>query len=188
MKKQRFEYSISGYRWAPESFHVRKGLEKQSLKAVPLSYEERKEVGLLFITKGADAAVAHVKHLERAQERQRKSIVTYGFRAKEARSQFVYCPQLYCRADAPLDERLHIFKVIRNVLEETDGRAVVSTQCDLDGAYRSTNATENTITADFDCPISISLGHKRYREVCQSRPVRLKKPLSHKRKKHTPTR
>lgn len=188
MKKQRFEYAISGYRWAPESFHVRKGLEKQSLKAVSLSNEERKEVGLLFLTKGADAAVAHVKHLERARERQRKSIVTYGFRSKEARSQLIYCPQLYCRSDASLDERLYIFKTIRSVLEKTDGRVVVSTQCELDGAYRPTNITESTITVDFNCPVSISLGYKRYREPCQSRPAHPKKPLPHKRKKHTPTR
>ena len=26
MKKQRFQYGISGYRWAPESFHVSKKL------------------------------------------------------------------------------------------------------------------------------------------------------------------
>lgn len=45
MEKQRFQYGISGYRWAPESFHVSKGLPGQKKKAVPLTPEERQEVG-----------------------------------------------------------------------------------------------------------------------------------------------
>lgn len=188
MKKKRFEYAISGYRWAPESFRARKGLTEQSQKPIPLTPEERCEVGRLFLTKGFKAAVAYVKHLEREQERQRKSILTYGFRSKEARSQFLYCPQLYCRSDASLGERLHIFKTVRRVLEENDGRVVVSTQCDLDGTYRPTNVTESTVTADFTRPVCIPLGYQRYRKPCRPRPLPAKKPTPHKHKKHTPTR
>lgn len=188
MKKQKIGYAIRGYYGAPESFLVSKGVTKQSLKAVPLSHEERQEVGYLFMVKGFEVAVAHIKRLERAQERQRKSIMTYGFRTKEARSQFLYCPQLYCRSDASLGERLHIFKTVRRVLEENDGRVVVSTQCDLDGAYRPTNVTESTVTADFTRPVCIPLGYQRYREPCRPRPLPAKKPSPHKHKKHTPTR
>ena len=188
MKKKRFGYSIKGYRWAPESFQVKKGLTKQSQKPVPLTQAERTEVGYLYVAKGFEAAVAHVKHLERAQERQRKSVVTYGFLTKESRSQFVYCPQLYCRSDAPIGERLHIFKSVRKVFEETGGRVVTSTQCDLDGAYQPTSVTENAVTADFTHPICISLGHQRYREPSPTRPLPPKKPTSHKHKKRAPAR
>lgn len=188
MKKQKIGYAIRGYYGAPESFLVSKGVTKQSLKPVPLSYGERRDVGFLFMVKGFEAAVGHVKHLERARERQRKSIMTYGFRSKEAKSQFLYCPQLYCRSDASLDERLHIFKTVRSVLEGTNGRVVVSTQCDLNGVYQPISVTESAITADFSRSLSIPLGYKRYREPCQSRPVHPKKPTPHKHKKHTPAR
>ena len=50
MKKQRFQYGISGYRWAPESFQVIKGLPGQKKTAVPLTHEERSEVGRRFLT------------------------------------------------------------------------------------------------------------------------------------------
>jgi len=52
MKKQRFQYGIGGYRWAPESFYATKGLVGQKKKAVPLTHEERSEVGRRFLTKG----------------------------------------------------------------------------------------------------------------------------------------
>ena len=67
MKKQRFEYAIIGYRHAPESFHVLKGRPGQKKKEVPLTSEERHEVGYRFITKGFRAAVAHTKHIELAR-------------------------------------------------------------------------------------------------------------------------
>ena len=50
----------------------------------------------------------------------------------------MYCPQLSFRADAPIDERLRVFKKIRAILEETDGRVVTSTECELDGQYHPT--------------------------------------------------
>ena len=147
MKKNKFHYAISGYRWAPESFHVSKGLTKNSMRSVPLTDEERREVGRLFLTKGFKAAVGYVKHIERARERQRRKVITYGFRTQEEPGRFVYCPQLYFRADAPIGERLRVFKQIRDVLGENDGRVVTSTECDLDGKYRPTNVRENTVTA-----------------------------------------
>lgn len=192
MKKQRFHYAISGYRWAPESFHVSKGLTKNSMKNVPLTAEERREVGLLFLTKGFDVAAGYVKHVERARERQRKGIITYGFRAKETPGQFVYCPQLYCRSDAALDERLYMFKKIRGVLDETDGRVVTSTECDLDAEYRPTNVKENTVTADFGCPLRIPMGEMIFKD-CPERPYRPrskapKKARPHKHRDTAPTR
>lgn len=90
MKKKRFHYSISGYRWAPESFRAAKGLVGQPARNIPLTDAERHEVGLLSLTKGPDAAIGYVKHIERARERQRRKIITYGFLTKESPGQFAY--------------------------------------------------------------------------------------------------
>ena len=76
----------------------------------------------------------------------------------------MYCPQLYFRADAPIGERLRVFKQIRDVLGENDGRVVTSTECDLDGKYRPTNVRENTVTADFNRPLRIFMGEKIIRD------------------------
>ena len=67
-------------------------------------------------------------------------------------------PQLYCRADAPISERLWLFKKIRSVLMETEGRVVTSTECDLDGEFNPVNVREHTTTADFDRPLRIPMG------------------------------
>lgn len=164
MKKKKIHYAIFGYRWSPGSFQASKGLTRSSMKRVPLTDEERREVGLLYLTKGFDAAVGYVKHVERTRERQRKSIITYGFRTRETPRQFVYCPQLHFRADAALDERLDMFKKIRSVLEKTNGRVVTSAECDLDGEYRPINVRENTVTADFSRPLRIPMGERIIRD------------------------
>ena len=114
MKNKHFHYSISGYRWAPESFRASKRIASQPPQTIPLSFEERYEVGMLALTKGPETAIGCVKHIERARERQRRQIITYGFRAKESTRQLVYCPQLYCPSDAAIGERLRLFKEIRN--------------------------------------------------------------------------
>lgn len=192
MKNRRFHYIISGYRWAPESFHARKGLTGQPDKEIPLSDEERREVGNLFLAQGYGAAVAYVKQTERERERQRKSIMTYGFRTKENPRYFLYCPHLYCRSDAPMEERLRLFKKVRAILHEIGGQVVTSTQCELDGAYRPINVRENTVAADFDRPLTIPMGKAIVRDgperPCCPRPTHPKSPTSHKHRKRTPTR
>lgn len=189
MKEKHFHYTISGYRWAPESFRASKGLIGRPLKNVPLTFEERHEVGMLFLTKGFETAVGYVKHIERARERQRKSIITYGFHAKESARQFVYCPQLYCPSDAAIDERLHLFKTIRGAVADSGGRVVISTECDLDGEYKPTNIRENVITADFSRPMRISMGERLIRcgperPYCPRRPAPEKAPAANTRTRH----
>lgn len=157
MKKQRFQYGISGYRWAPESFQVIKGLPGQKKKAVPLTREERQEVGCRFLTRGFQAAVGYVKHIERKREREGQLYVTYGFWLREEPRRFLYCPQAYCRTDAPFAERLDLFKMIRSVLIQRACQVVTSTQCELDGAYRPVNVTTNTVTADLSRPLVVRL-------------------------------
>ena len=155
MKKQRFQYGISGYRWAPESFHVSKGHPGQKKTAVPLTNEERSEVGYRFLTEGFQAAVGYVKHIEREREHKRQLRLTYGFWLREEPGRYLYYPQSCCRADAPLADRLGLFKMIRDDLKRRACQVVTSTQCELDGAYRPVNVTTNTVTADLSRPFMV---------------------------------
>jgi len=67
MKKKKFQYGIRGYRWAPASFRVSKGLPGQKKKELPLTDAERLEVGRRFLSSGFHVAIAYVKQIE--QER-----------------------------------------------------------------------------------------------------------------------
>ena len=157
MKKQRFQYGINGYRWAPESFRVSKGLPGQKKKAVPLTREERQEVGCRFLTRGFQAAVGYVKHIERKRAHKGQLRVTYGFWLREEPGRYLYCPQAHCRADAPLAERFAVFKMIRDDLKRRACQVEISTQCELDGAYRPVHVTTNTVTADLSRPLTVWL-------------------------------
>ena len=157
MKKQRFQYGISGYRWAPESFQVIKGLPGQKKTAVPLTHEERSEVGRRFLTEGFQAAVGYIKHIERKREHKSQLHVTYGFWLREEPGRYLYCPQAYCRAEAPLAERLGLFKMIRSDLTRRACRVESTTQCELDGASRPVHVTTNTVTADLSRPLMVWL-------------------------------
>ena len=71
MRKTSFEYHIHGYRYAPESFHIYKGLPGQEKTELPLSDEQRYQMGYLYLTQGIKSAVDYVKHIERERERDR---------------------------------------------------------------------------------------------------------------------
>lgn len=157
MKNHRFQYGISGYRWAPESFHASKGLVGQRKKDIPLTDEERREVGYQFLTEGFRAAVAHVKHIERMREHEKRGRMTYGFWVVDERQRYVWCPQISCGADAPITERLEVLKAVRKEFARTSGKVETSTHCELDGANRPVNITKTTVTADFDRPVKIWL-------------------------------
>lgn len=165
MKKKRFHYAVSGYRWAPESFRASKWLAGHPRKNIPLTSEERCEVGRLFLTKGFQEAKAYIKHIERAKEHSRQRIFTYGFFTNEVSGKFIYCPYLYFRAGASIDERLRVFKEIRAAIDEAGGRVVVSTECELDGAYHPMNIKENAVTANFSRPLCIPMGEKNFRNA-----------------------
>ena len=157
MKKQRFYYSISGYRWAPESFRVCKGLAGQPKKEMLLTSEERSEMACRFLTKGFRDAIGYVKHIERKHAHKQHIYMTYGFWAKEGAMRYIYSPQLRCRADAVLSERLRIFKELRRHLEESGGSVEISVECELDGNYKPTHIKRNVVTADFSRPLRIWL-------------------------------
>ena len=97
MRKTSFEYHIHGYRYAPESFHIYKGLPGQGKTELPLSDEQRYQMGYLYLTQGIKSAVDYVKHIERERERKCRLYMTYGFMLKENPRSYVYCADLRCR-------------------------------------------------------------------------------------------
>ena len=105
MSKLKFEYNIRGYRYAPESFHIYKGLPGQKKKEIPLSDEQRQQMGYLCLTEGVKSAVDYVKHIERERERKCRQYMTYGFMLKENPHEYVYCPSLRCRESDTLKTR-----------------------------------------------------------------------------------
>lgn len=94
MRKTSFEYHIHGYRYAPESFHIYKGLPGQEKTELPLSDEQRYQMGYLYLTQGIKSAVDYVKHIERERERKCRLYMTYGFMLKENPRSYVYCADL----------------------------------------------------------------------------------------------
>lgn len=83
MSKLKFEYNIRGYRYAPESFHIYKGLPGQKKDEISLSDEQRQKMGYLCLTEGVKSAVDYVKHIERERERKCRQYMTYGFMLKD---------------------------------------------------------------------------------------------------------
>lgn len=157
MKQPRFQYSLSGYRWAPESFHVSKGLAGRPKAELPISSEERREVGYCFLTKGFREAVDQVKRIERKRARKCRIYITYGFRTKEDDRLYVCCRRLCCKADAGITERLRIFKELRRHLDETGGKVEISAECELDGHFKPVHVKRNMVTADYSRPLRLWL-------------------------------
>ena len=157
MRKTSFEYHIHGYRYAPESFHIYKGLPGQEKTELTLSDEQRYQMGYLYLTQGIKSAVDYVKHIERERERKCRLYMTYGFMLKENPRSYVYCADLRCRENDPLAVRLHTLRAFREHLAQSGGRIEQSVECELDGRYRLIHTRKNYVTADFDRPIVVWL-------------------------------
>ena len=153
MRKTSFEYHIHGYRYAPENFHIYKGLPGQEKTELPLSDEQRYQMGYLYLTQGIKSAVDYVKHIERERERKCRLYMTYGFMLKENPRSYVYCADLRCRENDPPAVRLQTLRAFREHLAQSEGRIEQSVECELDGRYRPIHMRKNYVTADFDRPI-----------------------------------
>jgi hypothetical protein len=157
MRKTPFEYHIHGYRYAPESFHIYKGLPGQKKAEVPMSDERRRQMGYLYLTQGIKSAVDYVKHIEREREHKCRLYMTYGFMLKENPHSYVYCSDLRCRVSDPLAVRLHTLRAFREHLAQDGGRVEQSVECELDGHYRPLNVRKNYVIADLDRPVVVWL-------------------------------
>lgn len=157
MQKNRFQYYIKGYRYAPESFHAFKGLSGHRPVEIPLSDSQRQQMGYLCVTQSGKAAIDYVKRIERARARKPKSFVTYGFQVREDPRRYVYAPSLRCRSDAPLTERLGILRELRAQFALDGGRVEQLTECKLDGRFRPANVRRRYVTADLNRPVVVHL-------------------------------
>ena len=157
MGKTRFEYAIRGYRYAPESFRIYKGLPGQKKTEIPLSPEQRGQTGYLCLTQSCKAGLDYVKRIERERERKCRLYTSYGFFSKEEPRAYLFCGKIRCREDAPVDEKLNVLRDFKEVLKRNGGRVEQSAECRLDGHYRPVHVKTNYLTADFGRPVKIRL-------------------------------
>ncbi|WP_326975269.1 hypothetical protein [Caproicibacter sp. BJN0012] len=139
MVQKKIVYSISGYRYAPESFHAYKGVTKSKQHKIPLSDEQRGTLGYLYLTQGAEPAIAFIKRVEREREHKSRLYMTYGFLTREDPGTYLFCKDIRCRTDAPLYWRMATLREFKEYLESIGGRVEQSAKCLLDGQYRATN-------------------------------------------------
>ena len=157
MRKTDYEYNIRGYRYAPESFHIYKGLPGQKKTEVSLSDEQRYQIGYLYLTQGIKSAVGYVKHIERERERKCRLYMTYGFMLGDEPRKYVYCAEMRCRESDPLSVRLRTFREFRDYLAQSGGRIEQGAECELDAHYRPVNIRKQYVTADLSRPVVIRL-------------------------------
>lgn len=155
MINKRFVYSVSGYRFAPESFRAFKGLADSEPQEINLSDEERHTVGYLYLTEGCRGAINFVKRIERKRAKGERQYITYGFRVVEDPRAYIYSHQLFCFKDAPINDRLHVFHAIKGQLQQTCGKFEQSTEAVLDGKYKVIEKRQKLLTADFNRPIIV---------------------------------
>ena len=155
MRKQRYHYAVSGYHFAPESFHIMKGLSARSLTLVPLTDDQRGQIGYLFITQVYKDSIDQVKRIERERGRNLGLYITYGFCTQNGG--YLYFPQLYCRPKAPLSERMDLFRLAREEMERCGCEMLLSESCELDGNYRPTNVKQHYVVADLNRPLTVWL-------------------------------
>lgn len=156
MSQKKFSYAVSGYRYAPESFRAFKKSIHGDTKEIPLSAEQRSEVGTLYLTQGLKAAVDYVKRIERERERKCRLYTTYGFFSKEEPHTYLFCKEIRCRDDAPLDKKLRIFRASKDILSSASS-VRQWTECELDAHYHPVNIQSHnvTLTVDFNRPVKV---------------------------------
>lgn len=157
MVQKKLIYSISGYRYAPESFHAYKGAEKGELREIPLSDEQRSNLGYLYLTQGVEAAIAYIKRIERERERKSRLYMTYGFLTQEDPRTYLFCKDIRCRTDAPLYWSMATLRTFKEYLDSIGRRVEQSTECLLDGQYRPIAVRKKYLTADYSRPVVIYL-------------------------------
>ncbi|MBP1736762.1 MAG: hypothetical protein H6Q60_643 [Oscillospiraceae bacterium] len=157
MVQKKLIYSISGYRYAPESFRVYKGTEKGGREEIPLSDDQRSTLGYLYLTQGGEYAIAYIKRVEREREHKSRLYMTYGFLTQEDPSTYLFCKDIRCRTDAPLYWRMSTLRTFKEFLESIGGRVEQSTECLLDGQYRPNAIRKKYLTADYSRSVVIYL-------------------------------
>ena len=158
------KYTCRGYRYAPESFRVYKVYINQSggqhkYVEMLLTAEQRAAVGNARICKGESAASALARRYDRAMLKKQGAFITYGFVDAGDASKYYYTHQLRCKPDAPLKEKLYIFKEFKKYLAR--GSEVKRSEGFLDAYYRPVEHKKVNIryrvNADLTKPVIVYL-------------------------------
>jgi hypothetical protein len=157
MSQRKLIYSIRGYRYAPESFRAYKGDQKGEQREIMLSENQRSTLGYLYLTRGAESAIAFIKRVERERERKTRLYMTYGFLTLEDPGTYLFCKDIRCRTDAPLYWRMATLREFKEYLDSIGGRVEQSAECLLDGQYRPIAVRKKYLTADYSRPVVIYL-------------------------------
>ena len=159
-------YSIRGYRYAPESFRAYRKTWNGYEKEIPLSSEQRAELGNLYLTQGSKAAFDYVKHVDRDRARKCRLYLTYGFLTQENPRTYLFSRQLRCREGAPLDKRLEVFRELKDYLTQVGGKVKTGDTCRLDEYYRPADVKGLSLTADFRHPVIVRLKISERKDGC----------------------
>ena len=159
------KYSVSGYQYSPESFRAyrvlvdKSGAGENEYVELDLSADQCQAIGYTYLCKGPRAAFALAKKYDRAMDRKPRLSLTYGFLDASNPSRYYFTRQLYCRLDAPLAERLSIFKRVRGCFKE--GAEYETTTYQLDSAFKPVDAKKDKScyyhNADLSKPVLVYL-------------------------------
>lgn len=157
MTHEKINYSIRGYRYAPESFLGFRLYPGGTKEEIPLSEEQRRELGTIYLTKGRGAAFGYLKRVEREWARKCQLYMTYGFMLEESPRTYLFCEQLRCREDAPLGQRLQVYREFRDHLRQQGCKVRTCVECRLDGQCRPVEIQEHYLTANLSRPVIVWL-------------------------------
>lgn len=155
MSHKKIGYSIHGYRYAPQRFRIYYNTQSGHEVQIPLSDEQRSQIGYLYLAQGEKAALENVKCID--QERSRKCLLymAYGFLTQDAPSN-MFIKQFRFHEDTSVGKRLKAYRELKDYLAQIGGKVKVGS-CQLYGHYRPVDVMEHYLTEDFERPIIIWL-------------------------------
>jgi len=159
---EKFKYTCSGYRYAPESFRSYRvaidlsGGGNHQYIPLKLSSDKEKEIGLTRICEGKHAAAALAKKYDRERMKKPNVLLTYGFLDRDNPSRFHYVNELRCQLDAPIESRFRVYKRLKDFL--SNEAEYTYSECMLDAAFN---------------PISKKIQNKMICNVDLTKPVRV---------------
>lgn len=156
MSKEKFQYFIKGYAYAPESYRVFKRLLGNGTEIeIHITNSEQSTMALYCYSMGFHQAVDYVKQLERKRLRKTKEYITYGFWTLEEPNRYIYTTEVRCQSYAPIKEKLLCKKAFEKELRKNNGKVELYTECMLGARFQIEKVQKHCLTADFSRPLVI---------------------------------
>jgi hypothetical protein len=159
-KDIRIRYTCGGYSSAPESFKAyrvfidQSGRGNHTYQLINLSRDKAWEVGYCCITQGKEKAEIFIKRLVREYEKKQSPLLTYGYFVKEWPTTYLFIKERYVNADAPIADRLSLYKKMKEHFAENP-QHVASQTATLGAGGVVESVKETVYTADFTRPVII---------------------------------